>query len=188
MKIIEIFGIAVGLSMDALSVSVVNGCLIKNIKLKSALRIAFFFGFFQAIMPLIGWYCGLTFNRYIADFDHWIAFVLLCLIGVRMIFESQKRNKECSTKNCLHLPTLIILSLATSIDALAVGVSFSMLNINIIIPVVIIGLVTFIICIAGIYIGNKIGHFFEDKLELLGGFILIGIGFKILIENLLLAS
>jgi putative Mn2+ efflux pump MntP len=184
MSLIKIIGIGIGLSMDALSVSVVNGCAIKELKFKHAFRMSFFFGFFQAIMPVIGWAAGLAFLSYIQDFDHWIAFGLLTIVGLKMIWESRSLKQDYSSKNCIHLPTLLMLSIATSIDALAVGLSFSILKVQIILPVVIIGAITFILCLVGVYIGNRVGHFFENKLELIGGLILIGIGIKILIEHL----
>ncbi len=184
MNLITIIGIAVGLSMDAFAVSVANGCIIKGLKIKNALLIAFSFGFFQFLMPVFGWAAGNTFKSYIQNFDHWIVFGLLGLIGGKMIYESLKANRNCKSKNCLHLPTLLLLSIATSIDALAAGVSFSLVNVNIILPVVMIGVITFILCLIGIYIGNNIGNFIEDKLELAGGIILILIGVKVLIEHL----
>ncbi len=172
--------------MDALSVSVINGCIIKEIKFRHAFRIAFSFGLFQAIMPVVGWACGIAFVKFIGNFDHWIAFGLLLFIGGKMIRESRRPEGECpDNMNCLHLPTLLVLSLATSIDALAVGLSFSMLGIHIIIPVLIIGAITFAICMSGVYLGKYLGHFFENKLELVGGIILIAIGAKILLEHLL---
>ncbi len=185
----HIFAIAVALSMDALAVSVVNGCIIKKLNYRHALRIAFFFGFFQAVMPLAGWASGFYFRNYIENVDHWIAFGLLAFIGGKMIFESGVVKKDVceintDKKNCLDFSTLITLSIATSIDALAVGISFSLLNVNIIEPVIIIGAVTFTICYVGVYIGDRIGHFFEDKLEIAGGVILIILGFKILLEHL----
>jgi putative Mn2+ efflux pump MntP len=184
-NIISILGIALGLSMDALAVSVTNGCIIKELKVRHAFRISFSFGLFQAVMPLIGWAAGLTFSSYIDDFDHWIAFGLLTLIGGKMIAESRKLDQRCEERNCLHLPTLIALSVATSIDALAVGVSFALLRTSIIMPVIIIGTVTFAVCLAGVYAGKKIGHLAEGKLECAGGLVLILIGIKILLEHLL---
>jgi len=183
MNFITVFGIGIGLSMDALAVSITNGFIIKKLKIQHALRIAFSFGFFQALMPVIGWGVGLSFRKYIQHIDHWIAFALLSFIGGKMIYESITCNEKI--KDCLHFPTLFFLSIATSIDALAVGLSFSFLKVEIITPAVIIGLTTFIICFIGIYVGNKIGHFFEKKLALLGGVILIIIGIKILIEHIL---
>ncbi|MBN2443921.1 MAG: manganese efflux pump [Spirochaetales bacterium] len=181
---ITIIGLALGLSMDAFSVSITNGCIIHELKLRHAIRIAFSFGLFQAIMPLIGWATGSLFSSYIQSFDHWIAFGLLSFIGIKMIYDSRKRESENKTKDCRHYPTLFILSIATSIDALAVGVSFAFLNIQIIFPVLLIGIITFIVCLIGIFIGNRIGKFFETGIELFGGLILIGIGIKILIEHL----
>lgn len=170
--------------MDALSVSVTNGCIIKELKPRHAFRIAFFFGFFQAMMPVIGWAMGSLFYSYIRSFDHWIAFGLLFFIGIKMIYESFKKDEEKKQKDCRHYPTLLILSLATSIDALAVGVSFALLDVQIIFPAAVIGIITFIVCLAGVFVGNRIGQFFENRLELAGGIILIGIGVKILVEHL----
>ena len=167
--------------MDALAVSVINGFVIKKLKIQQAFRIAFSFGFFQALMPVIGWAAGLSFRRYIQHIDHWVAFSLLCLVGGKMIYESINCSEE--KRDCLQFPVLILLSIATSIDALAVGLSFSFLNVDIIVPAAIIGVVTFMICFIGIYIGDRIGRFIGNKLELIGGLILIIIGIKIVIEH-----
>jgi putative Mn2+ efflux pump MntP len=183
-NILIIFGIAVGLAMDALAVSVVNGISIKKLKVHHALKIAFTFGLFQGIMPVVGWALGLTFADIIQAFDHWVAFGLLSLIGLKMIYESFHMDTSCEHKNCLHFPTLLLLALATSIDALAVGLGFSIIGVRILRAVLIIGAVTALLCFIGIYIGNTIGHIFEKKIEFLGGVILIGIGIKILIEHL----
>ncbi len=191
MDIVYIFGLALALSMDALAVSVVNGFIIKKLEFRHAFRIAFSFGFFQAIMPFLGWSAGLLFRNHIEHFDHWIAFILLSFIGGKMIHESKSvKGDVCSSdqadkKNCLNLVTLLTLSIATSIDALAVGLSFSFLNLSIAMPVIIIGCVTFAVCLAGVYIGDRIGHIFEDKLEIAGGAILILIGIRILVSHLL---
>ncbi|MDX9801075.1 MAG: manganese efflux pump MntP family protein [Spirochaetia bacterium] len=184
------FGLALALSMDAFAVSVVNGYIIKNLKFRHAFRIAFSFGSFQAIMPFFGWSSGLLFRKSIIHIEHWVAFFLLAVIGVKMIYESQSvKGEVCAAgsnnKNCLCIVTLFSLSIATSIDALAVGMSFSFLDINIALPVIIIGVVTFTVCLAGVYIGDRIGHIFEDKLEIAGGIILILIGSKILLSHLL---
>jgi len=182
MDLLSITVIAIGLSMDALAISIANGFMIKQLHFKFAFRIAFFFGLFQAVMPVIGWSAGHYFISYVEKFDHWVAFLLLTFIGIKMIFESKKignSNNEKS-KDCTHFPTLILLSFATSMDALAVGISFSLLNINILTPVIIIGTITFAICISGVYLGDKVGHLFENRMELAGGIILIGIGIKIL--------
>ncbi|MBN1409509.1 MAG: manganese efflux pump [Spirochaetales bacterium] len=190
MDFLYIFAVAIGLSMDAFAVSVNNGFLIKDLKLKHSLRISFSFGLFQAVMPVLGWLCGVSLLGLIQKIDHWIAFVLLAGIGTKMIVESIKNRKaskarECETKNCTHFPTLILMSIATSVDALAIGLTFGVLDVPFLVPVIIIGIVTFAVCLAGIYLGNKVGHLFENKLEIIGGIILILIGIKILIEHLL---
>ena len=185
MDLIFLIGIAVGLSMDALAVSTANGAMVSHMRFSQALRIAFFFGLFQGLMPLIGWAAGLTFRVYIQDLDHWIAFALLLFIGLRMIWESRSKTHD-QVRNCLHFPTLLMMSVATSIDALAVGISFAMLDTNIWMPVVIIGGITFIICMIGIRIGKSVGPLFGKRVELIGGIILISIGIKILIEHLVM--
>jgi putative Mn2+ efflux pump MntP len=186
--LIAVVAIAVGLSMDALSVSIANGFMIRQLKFRQAFRIAFFFGFFQFFMPIIGWAAGRYFHSSIESFDHWIAFGLLLFIGFKMIIESRSldpADPECESRTCMHFPTLLLMSVATSVDALAVGISFAVLEVGILHPVLIIGILTFAMCIAGVYIGNKIGHLFENKLEIAGGIIIIGIGIKILVEHLL---
>ncbi len=183
MDILSIVATAVGLSMDAFAVSITNGLIIKALDFKNAARIALFFGLFQAIMPVIGWAAGYTFRDMIKAYDHWIALGLLAFIGVKMIVESRSLDRKKESKDCRHLPTLLLLSVATSIDALAVGFSFAFLEMNIIVPVLIIGGITFSLCLAGVYIGNRFGHFFEGKLELIGGIILVGIGVRIAIEH-----
>jgi len=184
-NLLIIFVIAVGLAMDALAVAIANGFSIKELKIHHALRIALAFGIFQAVMPVVGWALGLTFSDIIETFDHWVVFGLLSIIGLKMIYESFHMDKSCEHKNCLHFPTLLLLSLATSIDALAVGLSFAIIGVRILLAVLIIGGVTALLCFAGVYIGNKIGHFFENKFEFIGGIILIAIGIKILIEHLI---
>jgi putative Mn2+ efflux pump MntP len=186
-QLLAVVAIAAGLSMDALSVSVANGFMIRQLRFGHAFRIAFFFGFFQFFMPIVGWAAGRYFHSYIRSFDHWIAFGLLLFIGVKMIVESRSLDPEdpaCESRTCMHFPTLLLMSVATSVDALAVGISFAVLEMGILYPVVIIGALTFAVCIAGIYIGNKVGHLFENKLEVAGGIIIIGIGVKILVEHL----
>lgn len=185
MGIITIIGISIGLSMDALAVSVANGIMIKKLQVRHAFRIALSFGFFQAIMPLIGWAAGITFSNYIKEFDHWVAFLLLVVVGGRMIWESYSSSKKDDTvRNCLHFPTLLILSIATSIDALAVGVSFAFLDMVIWLPIFLIGIITFIICFIGVILGNKLGPVFGNKLGIIGGLVLIAIGIKILVEHM----
>ena len=133
-------------------------------------------------MPLIGWFAGSSIDHLISDYDHWIAFGLLLLIGLKMIYESF--NQEDEKISSLGIYVLLMLSIATSIDALAVGISFAFLKSSILTPVIIIGIVTFIMSLCGAFIGYRIGHIFENKMEILGGIILIGIGFNILVEHL----
>ncbi|MDN5354981.1 MAG: hypothetical protein PWQ09_1737 [Candidatus Cloacimonadota bacterium] len=185
MDIFSIIVIAIGLAMDAFAVSIASGVTIRCFKQRIAFRVAFFFGFFQAIMPVLGWLAGNSFRIYITSFDHWIAFGLLLFIGGKMIYESfylEEKQKSCNPENILILFTLAI---ATSIDALAVGLSFSILNLNIIEPILIIGVITFVLSYIGVFIGDKFGSLFENKIEIIGGLVLIGIGIKILLEHLL---
>jgi manganese efflux pump family protein len=186
MTLLEISGIAIGLAMDASAVSIANGISIKNIKQNDALKIAFSFGFFQAIMPLIGWALGLSFRIYIESFDHWIAFGLLVVIGGHMIIEAfQKNDPSCTKNNCLNPRTLIIMSFATSIDALAAGISFSVLNMSIWLPIAIIGSITFVLSYIFLISGNKLGNRFGRGMDFAGGAILIAIGIKILSEHII---
>ena len=189
MHIIMIILIALGLAMDAFAVSISSGITIKRSRFKNALKIALFFGMFQAVMPVFGWLIGYNFIEFISEIDHWLVFGLLSLIGCKMIYESTRRgsDKKSSTKTTdMNIYVLLILSIATSIDAFAVGVSFAFLEIVIVIPVIIIGLITFILSFIGVYIGNKLGHFFENKIGVIGGLILIGIGIKVLVEHLII--
>lgn len=176
--------IAIGLAMDAFAVSIASGVTIKHLRIRNALTIATCFGSFQAFMPLIGWLAGLTLRDFISGFDHWIAFGLLNGIGFKMIYESCKVDSIERQINPLNIFVLLILSIATSIDALAVGMSLSFLKIAIAVPAIVIGTVTFLLTLLGVFVGNRVGHFFEKKIEILGGLILIGIGVKILIEHL----
>ena len=185
MDMITITFVAFGLAMDAFAVSVSSGITIRSLKIDQALRIALFFGSFQAIMPVIGWLAGLSLRDYISDFDHWIAFGLLSFIGCKMIYEAFEMEAEHKEVNPLNVYVLLMLSVATSIDALAVGVSFAFLKISIATPVLVIGIVTFLLSYLGVSVGNRLGHFFEKKIEILGGLILIGIGVKILVDHLM---
>jgi putative Mn2+ efflux pump MntP len=185
MDLLTTFFIAVGLAMDAFAVSVTSGITIKNCRIRHAVLIASFFGGFQAIMPVVGWLAGLTLRDYIAHIDHWLAFGILGFIGCKMIYESTVLEKTERRCNPLNLHVLAGLSVATSIDALAVGVTFAFLNVTILAPVAVIGIVTFLMSYAGVFIGEKIGSFFEKKIEVAGGAVLILIGLKILLEHLL---
>jgi len=176
--------IALGLAMDAFAVAVASGITIKKQCFQHALRIAFYFGGFQAFMPVLGWIAGIRFQKYITAFDHWIAFGLLAFIGIKMIVESYQIDPEKKQLDRLTHRWLFILAIATSIDALAVGLTFAVLNISLIKPVLIIGGITFVTSFAGVYIGDHFGHFFEKRIERIGGLILIGIGIKILIEHM----
>jgi putative Mn2+ efflux pump MntP len=184
MHIVTIIFIACGLAMDAFAVSITSGLTIKKLRVEHAFRIAFFFGAFQAIMPLVGWMAGLRLQDIIANIDHWIAFGLLSVIGCKMIYESFRMERSRNKMNPLNLVVLLMLSIATSIDALAVGVSLAFLRVSIITPIILIGSITFLLSFLGIFMGNRFGHFFEQKIEVIGGIILIGIGVKIVVEHL----
>ncbi|MDD7050363.1 MAG: manganese efflux pump MntP family protein [Lachnospiraceae bacterium] len=186
--IIELALIGVGLAMDAFAVAICKGLCMKKVDRKQALTIGLFFGGFQALMPFIGWILGKQFEQYITSIDHWIAFILLGFIGGKMIKEALSKEEEgevCPTEGIgLELKELLLLAVATSIDALAVGITFAFLNYPIIQAVSIIGILTFVIAVAGVYIGNIFGNRYKKRAELAGGIILVLIGLKILIEHL----
>lgn len=176
--------LSLGLAADAFAVAVSSGLAIKHMKVNKALKIALFFGVFQALMPVLGWLIGLSFSFLITPIDHWIAFGLLSFIGGRMIYESLQ-SEECEKKfNPLDTGTLITLSVATSIDALAVGLGFAVLKDSIALAVTAIGFITFFLAFAGVFIGHKCGNLFANKIEILGGAILIFIGSRILFLHL----
>ena len=182
---IEIFLIGVGLSMDAFAVSICKGLSMKKIKKKDVFIIALFFGGFQALMPFIGWFLGKGFESYITSIDHWIAFILLGIIGGKMLIDGIKAEDDEETGEFkLHLKELFLLAIATSIDALAVGITFAFFKVSILSAISIIGIITFILCVIGVKIGNVFGEKYKSKAEIIGGIILILIGFKILIEHL----
>lgn len=182
MDFISILFLAVGLAMDAFNVSITRGLTLRC-NIKYALIIAVFFGGFQALMPVAGWFSGIQLQNIVSALAPWIAFLLLLGIGLKMIYKAFSVEEDVC--KVFSLKELLILSIATSIDAFAVGVTFAILNTPIITPIIIIGLVTFILSFIGVYIGKNIGHLFENKIEIFGGLILIGIGLKILIEHLL---
>lgn len=184
MHIVEILIISVGLAMDALAVSITGGTTKKTFDVRLAATMGVFFGFFQALMPVLGWLAGNGLRAFIVNVDHWIAFALLFLIGLKMLLESFQKNSDELEMDFLHYGTLLLLAVATSIDAFAVGISFSFLNQNILLPIVVIGMVTFFISFAGVYAGTRYGHLLGDKFKAIGGLILIAIGAKILIEHL----
>ncbi|MBR6258821.1 MAG: manganese efflux pump [Oscillospiraceae bacterium] len=183
MTLAELFILAVGLSMDAFAVAVCKGLAMEKLTLGRTCVVGAWFGGFQALMPLIGWLLGSAFSRYITAFDHWIAFGLLALIGAGMIREAAKgENSEADSS--LKVRTMFLLAVATSIDALAVGVTFAFLNVAIIPAICFIGVVTFILSALGVKIGNVFGAKYKAKSEAAGGVILILLGLKILLEHL----
>jgi len=182
---ITIILIALGLAMDSFSVSIANGLATNTFKISKALTIGLFFGFFQALMPIIGWLAGESIADYISAFDHWIAFTLLTFIGVKMIYESIT-DKPNNFLGAYNVKVILILSIATSIDALAVGLSFSFLGISIFFPAIIIGVVAFLMSFFGVYVGRRFGKILKNRIEILGGSILIIIGLKILLEHVIL--
>jgi putative Mn2+ efflux pump MntP len=184
MDLITILLIALGLSMDAVAVAVSLGLTIKSLKIHNGVVIGLFFGVFQAIMPVIGWAAGRSLRDLIVGVDHWIAFVLLVIIGSKMIYESIRIKSIDEEIKQLSMHLLFILSIATSIDALAIGVSFAFLDITIVNPVIIIGLVTFLLSFLAVGLGKHLGYLFSSKIEIVGGVILIGIGIKILFEHI----
>ncbi len=184
MGILSIFLIAIGLNFDSLAVSISAGLVVKNIRFNQAALIALVFALFQGLMPFIGWFIGLQVKDLIKDYDHWIAFSLLFLIGAKMVYESLKKEEDKKTPNPLKLFVMISMAIATSIDALIVGVSLAFTDVNIVIPIAIIGALTFIVAMLGMLLGKKAGSLFGKKMEIVGGIILIGIGVKILFEHL----
>ena len=179
----ELFILAVGLSMDALAVSICKGLSIRSLKLRHALIVGAWFGAFQALMPAVGYLLGSAFADMIVAMDHWIAFVLLALIGGNMIRESLSRDDEGCDPS-LSVLSMLLLAVATSIDALAVGITFAFLRVDIIPAVTLIGVCTFLISAAGVKIGNVFGERYKSKAELFGGVVLVLIGLKILLEHL----
>ena len=184
MSILEILLLGIGLSMDAFAVSICKGLSTKKLQFKHYLIIGAWFGGFQALMPTIGYFLGSTFEQYITAFDHWVAFVLLAAIGANMIKESFSRE-ESETRASFAFKTMLLLALATSIDALAVGITFALLpDVNVPLAVCLIGITTFLCSAAGLRVGNLFGLRYKAKAELAGGIILILIGLKILLEHL----
>lgn len=183
MSIAEILLIGIGLSMDAFAVSICKGLSVDKLKVKHALMAGLYFGGFQALMPLIGYFLGSQFKSMITSVDHWIAFGLLVLIGANMIREALGEEGE-EKDDSFSFQTMVLLAVATSIDALAVGITFAFLQVNIGLAVLLIGCTTFLFSVAGIKIGNVFGSRFQKKAEIAGGIILILMGVKILLEHL----
>lgn len=188
MGFVEILLIGIGLSMDAFAVSVCKGLSMKSRCTKKAFFIAFMFGFFQALMPFIGWFLGSSFEKYITAFDHWVVLILLSALGLKMIIESLKKDgDDCPREQHdtrAEIRQIFVLALATSIDALAVGITFAFLQVSIVSSCAAIGVITFILSLIGVCTGVKFGTKFRHKAEFAGGLILIGIGLKILLEHL----
>ena len=185
--IIELFLIGVGLSMDAFAVSICKGLGMEKINKKQAFTIGLYFGGFQALMPLIGWFLGIRFQQYITSIDHWIAFILLVCIGGKMVVEAVRDRDHGGVGKKgrpLDYKEMFLLAVATSIDALAVGITFAFLDTPIIEAIVIIGCTTFVLSIVGVIVGNFFGTRYKKKAEIIGGIILILIGLKILLEHL----
>ncbi len=187
MPIAEIILLAIALAMDAFSVSITQGMLIRKKAFPLALKLSIVFGFFQALMPLVGYLLGTAFASYIQSIDHWIAFILLGFLGIRMIRESLQNDELLESGHdldSLDFKTVIVLAIATSIDALAAGVTFAFLKTNILMAVAIIGILTAFLCFIGVYIGYLARSKFKFNIELIGGCILVILGLKILLEHL----
>ena len=184
MSFLEILLLAVGLSMDSLAVSVTSGAVMKECSVRRVVKIAFVLAFFQAMFTLVGYLLGFSFLKLIETIDHWIAFILLGLIGVNMIKEALGKEDDECLDDALHFGDLIMLSIATSVDALAVGITFAFFNVSIVLSTSIIGFITFIICIIGVKVGNVFGEKYKSKAELTGGILLIIMGCKILLDHL----
>ena len=185
---IELFLLGIGLAMDAFAVSVCKGLGMRRLNKKQALIIGLYFGGFQALMPLIGWLLGSQFQKYITSIDHWIAFILLSFIGGKMMIEAIREWNEEETVDVMDAPldhkNMLVLAVATSIDALAVGITFAFLDTPIIEAITIIGITTMIISIIGVVVGNFFGSRYKSKAEFIGGLILVLLGLKILLEHL----
>lgn len=183
MSLLEILLISIGLAMDAFAVSICKGLAMRKMNWKKAIIIGLYFGIFQAIMPIIGYYIGGSFQSLVTNIDHWIILGLLVFIGGNMIKESFENEKAEANDN-IDIKTMMILAIATSIDALAVGITFAFFEIDLISVVLAIGIITFILSVIGVKIGNKFGAKYERKSEFVGGLILIIIGIKVLMEHL----
>lgn len=185
MAIIPIIFIALGLAMDAFAVSITTGLALKKAKVNDALKMALSFGLFQAIMPALGWWIGISLRDFISSIDHWIAFSLLLFVGCKMIYEAITVKPHKRGINSLSFYFILVLSIATSIDALAIGVSFALLGVSIILPIIVIGSITFLLSFFGFVAGSKFGRLLGRKVEIAGGIVLISIGIKILVDHLL---
>ena len=188
MSFFEVFLIAISLAMDSFAISITAGLILKEFSSKHFIRIAFYMGLFQALMPIIGWMIGVSFKHYIVSFDHWIAFLLLLGLGGKMIYDDLKCEGEEDSFDPQKRLVVMGLALATSIDALVVGVNFAFLDMSITMPIYLIGIVSFILSLLGVFIGCYLGTKVKVKFTLIGGIILIGLGVNILNEHLSQAS
>jgi manganese efflux pump family protein len=185
MAYLTLFLIAIGLNFDSFAVSITTGLVVNHIRFWQATKIAVVLAFFQALMPLLGWLIGSEVKGLISDYDHWVAFGLLSIIGIKMIYEGLKKEEERKDFNPFKPLVLIGMAVATSIDALIVGVSFAFITVNIFISIGVIGFLTYVVAMLGMLFGKKAGKWFGKKMEIAGGLILIGMGVKILLEHLM---
>ena len=184
MDAIILLGLALALAMDAFAVALGTGTALKRLTGRHLFRLGFHFGLFQALMPVIGWLAGLTIMQWVSAWDHWIAFALLALIGGRMIHEACSDEEKTDERDPTRGASLVLLSIATSIDALAVGFSLSLIGVSIWFPALVIGLVAGVLTVVGMLLGGRIGDRWGPRVEILGGLVLISIGIKILIEHM----
>jgi manganese efflux pump family protein len=186
MNWLTILGIAVALAMDAFAVALAAGAVLKPLTGRHLFRFGFHFGLFQALMPIAGWLVGMTVQKWIADYDHWIAFGLLAFVGGRMIVEAFEEKEDKNPSDPTRGLTMVILSVATSIDALAVGLSLAMLNVSVWVPAAVIGVVAGVLTVFGMLLGRRLGGDWGKRVEVCGGLVLCAIGLKILLEHTLL--
>ncbi len=184
MSYVELVFLALALSMDAFAVSLANGMVYKNLRFQHSLFISFTFGFFQALMPIIGYFAGAHFIQSIEKFDHWIAAALLWFLSIKMILEGVKKHTDsCDVKGILSIKDIFVQGIATSIDALVVGLSLAAINISIVSSSIIIGTITFAVCLIAVFIGKKTSGSLGNKAEIVGGIVLFAIGMRILLSN-----
>lgn len=195
MPMMTLLFLALGLAMDATAVSIASALAISRVRARDALLLAFLFGLFQALMPVLGWVAGIQFSGTIAAWDHWLAFVLLAGIGAKMLHEARTHHHPATPaareeglappeRNPFHVGRLTLMALATSIDALAAGVTLPVLEIRLVTAAAVIGGVTFVLCLVGVSVGRRFGEPLEGKLDIIGGLVLIGLGVKTLLEHL----
>lgn len=186
MNLFVLIALAVGLAMDSFAVAISTGVALVNVSARQAFRMSFHFALFHVIMVLAGWFVGLNLEKRISSWDHWLVFCLLCFIGIKMIYQSISQNDDdCLKNDPTKGASLVMLSVATSLDALGVGLSFALMELTIWFPVFVIGIVITAFTIIGLFIGGRFGARFGKRMEIVGGLILIIIGFKVLLEHLM---